>query len=587
MSYENEFDEEDFYSDESLDKIDEDSLSSEKPNVTSTLDNLESNNEEFEEETDVEPVTYTYDSGGIELEVEDAEEIQPKTYTYDSGGVELEMEDDDSEDDVLTPEERLRGFADRIMSCCIGNKSIKHSALDKLMSVSSPMLFRDENFILFSVFYTYRGKLKRINIDEEFLKLFLNRNRSLLEKSRNFIDINAYGEIDGSVELGYISGVIKHFKRLVSMEELSEVEFETYFEKYLIEYKTLETQKTLNQAQVILTEGMTIGRKKYFGFEDSSSYLRRRLAEIEGVADMQKGSGFITARELLLEEKPQNKSYKISDFDELTALNDIFGGIYTGMFYQFIAPPKAGKTKLCARITHTTAIKYGNNVTVWAQEGGKEAFLAQLRAIHFDYMFNTGVGVAEKKFGVSQEAILHDNYPNEELKQLEVSSKLDLASNHDYGSIDFVDKPFEVETLLDDIDTSVKSNNSTMVVIDYLQLIDSCTNLSDRERVAKAYKSVLKYCKANNIAVISPGQYKQEVLDRLIQSGTANAEMRTAGGSSAEVTRTPDVIFAIWASTQDLLNNVAKILPMPCRFNKVFPEIPIVMDLETCHFISQ
>lgn len=518
------------------------------------------------------------------------EESMAKTYSLDPselGMDDLVLEDDDSEDDVLAPEERLRMFADSIMSCCVGEKDIKNYALDKLMLVSSPQLFRDENYVLFTILYTYRGKLKQIKIDEEFLKLFLNRNRGLLQKARGFIDINAYGEIDGSVELGYISGVLKHFKRLVSMDELTITDFETCFEKYLIEFKAIEAEKTYNQASMILTDGLNIGRKKYFGFEDSANFTKRRMAEIEGLVNMQKGSGFVTAREMLLEEKEGNKSYKISDFDKLEALNKVYGGIYTGMFYQVIAPPKTGKSKFCARVVHTTAVKYGNNVTVWAEEGGKEAFLAQLRAIHFDYTYNTGVSVTEKKFGVSQDAIVHNKFPSDELKQLELSSKIDFASNQDYGSIDFIDRPFEVETFLEDIDTSVKSNNSQLIVIDYLQIIGSAKNLPERERVAEAYRRLLDYCKTNNVAVLTPGQYKQDAFEKLLSMGnTADADMRTSGGTSSEVIRTPDIIFAFWATTQDIINNIMKILSMPCRFNKPFPEIPVAIDFESCQFVS-
>lgn len=516
------------------------------------------------------------------------EDVEPVTYSLvldDTLDISLE-DDDDSNDSSFSPEERLRYFSDQLMSCCVGDKGIKNYALGKLMELPSPRVFRDENYILFSVFYAYRGRLRRINIDSEFVKLFLNRNRGLLEKSKGFIDIGAYGEIDGSLEMGYIGGVLKHFKRLESIEELSEQDFETVYEKYLIEYKSLETAKVYSRAQTIITEGMQIGRKKLFGYEDSANYVKRSLADIEGTVDQNQGSGFATMSELLMEDKASKNSYKISDFDQLAALNEHLGGIYTGMFYQVIAPPKAGKSKLCARVVHTTAVRYGNNVTVWAQEGGKEAFLAQLRAIHFDYIYNTGVGITEKKFGINQDVILHDKFASDELRQLEASSKIDLASNQDYGSVDFIDRPFEVETFLMDIETSIRSNSSTMVVIDYLQLIESSTGMTERERTSKAYKTLLRFCKDNNIAVFSPGQYKQESIDRLIQSGSDFAEMRTAGGTTSEVIRTPDIIFALWASTQDLMNNSMKVLSVPSRFCKPFPAIDVAVDMDSCNFIS-
>lgn len=523
-----------------------------------------------------------------ELESEE-EDVEPQKYSLTLDiGMDLEIEEPTPEEESgsLTPEERLSYLADVLMSGCVGKKEIKSYALDFLMSRAQPGLFRDENYILFYVLYAYRGKLRMINIDEEFLKLFLNRNRGLLNTSKSFIDINAYGEIDGSVELGYIGGVIKHFRRLVSMDDLTQIDFNTVYEKYLIEFESIEASKAYSQAQVILQEGLQLGRKKYFGYQDSSNYLKRRLAEIEGLVSQEKGSGFVTQREMLMEDKNTNKSYLVCDFDNLTKLNDIYGGIYSGMFYQVVAPPKAGKSKFCGRVVHTCAVKFHNNVTVWAQEGGKDAFSAQLRAIHFDYIYNTGVGLAERKYGVSQDAILHDKFPSDELKQLEASSKVDLACNQDYGSVDFIDRPFNVETFLVDIDTSVKSNSSSLVVIDYLQLIESANDLSERERVSKAYKTLLRYCNSNNVAVLSPGQFKQETFDKLMDGGTSGIDLRTAGGVSAEVVRTPDIIFALWATTDDLINNTMKIFSVPSRFSKAFPAIDVVTNMEVCDFVS-
>lgn len=526
---------------------------------------------------------------GIEVEAEDEE---PEVYGFSLGDdADLDLSDGDEEessDDVFSAEERLRVFADRVLSACIKGGETTKYALSKLMSITNPRLFRDENHVLFSVLYVYRSKLRFLNIDEEFLRLYLNRNRDVLDKARGYIDIHAYGEVDGSNELGYISGVVKHFRRLKGMEEQSVTDFETNFEKYLVEFKTIEAIKAYRTSQQILSEGVKVGRKFYVGFDDSCSFLKKRLAEIEGLVDFGKGTGFVKMNEVIMEEKDDNlKSVKVGDFARLEALNKVYGGIYTGMFYQIIAPPKAGKTKLCARICHTMIVKYGTNVTVWAQEGGKDAWTAQMRAIHFDYVYNTGAEVTDMKFGVDQNTIMKDTFKSDDLRQLELSSKLDLASNQDYGVVDFIDRPFNVETFIEEIDTSVRENHSRAVIIDYLQLIGSQTGMKSTERIAEAYRKLLVYCKQNNIAIITPGQYKQEAFDEMLKrSDISGADLRTAGGGSSEVERTPDVIFAMWASSTDLQNNVMHIIPMPSRMNISFPPVRVRVNLATCQFIS-
>ena len=520
---------------------------------------------------------------------EDYEDVAPASLDLSDVDIgDIELEDSDDESDIVSSEEKLRLFSDQIISSCIEGKSIQKYAIDKLMSITNPQLFRDENYILFSIFYFYRSKLRYIKIDGEFIKLFLNRNRGLLTRSKGYIDINAYGEVDGSTELGYIAGVVKHFNRLKTLPDITIEDFETYFEKYLIEFKAIEAGKVFRQAQLILTDGLKIGRRQYFGFEDSQSYCKKKLAEIEGLVDQNMGSGFIKMSEVLMDEKPDNKKpILIGDFGRIKPLNDAYGGIYTGMFYSFIAPPKSGKSKLSARLCYNTAILAGNNVTVWAQEGGHEAWSAQMRAIHFDYVYNTGTDLVDRKFGVTQEVIMHDSFKTDELRQLELSSKLDLASNQDYGSIDYIDRPFNVETFIEDIDTSVKENNSKLVVIDYLQLIGSSTGMTERERIAEAYKKLLTYCKKNNVAVMSPAQFKQESFDDMIKKSSVDgADLRTAAGGSSEVLRTPDVLFALWASVDDIRNNSMKIISLPSRMNAAFPNINLRIDLATCQFIS-
>lgn len=489
---------------------------------------------------------------------------------------------------VLSPEQRLKGFGDILLASALGSSEVAIKNRHFLFGNARIELFRDENYIIYSLLYNFKDR--NITIDEEFVKLSLMRQQSLIEDASNArkIDINAYGEVDDSVTLGYIGGVMKYFSNLMKDEKVAPDEFQLVFEKYLIEYKAIETAKIYSDSLQIIGDGLKIGRKVLQGFEASRDYVKNSLARIEGVVDQNKGIGFINMAEVILNPKQEAKSVKISDFGALEELNNHYGGIYTGNLYTVMAPSKSGKSKFCARLAHTAMVNYGVNVSVWAFEGGYEAWTAQMRSIHFDFTYNTGVSATDVKIGVTQGAILHDRFPDgSPYKELEATSKLDLASNSAYGSTHFIDRPFRVETFLDEIDASVKANNSQMLIIDYLQLIDSEKSMSERERIATAYPRLLEYCKKNNIAVVSPAQYKQDVVDELQRKKDGEArDMRTAGGGSYEIIKTSDVIFALWASTEDLSNNKMTIMPMPTRFYDAIPEFDIYVDLGYCQFMS-
>ena len=162
------------------------------------------------------------DFGDFSMGDDDIDEVKVKlsqaketTKNLDSETVQSIIEGD------FSSTEKMRLFSDRIIASMFGNKKIKRYAIDKLLSVTNPRLFRDENYILFKILYILRDKVRNINIDSEFVQMYLYRNRKIFVESKDYIDIGAFGDIDGQDDLGYIAGVIKHFKRLEGLEELS------------------------------------------------------------------------------------------------------------------------------------------------------------------------------------------------------------------------------------------------------------------------------------------------------------------------------------------------------------------------------
>ena len=94
---------------------------------------------------------------------EDYEDVAPASLDLSDVDIgDIELEDSDDESDIVSSEEKLRLFSDQIIASCIEGKSIQKYAIDKLMSITNPQLFRDENYILFSIFYFYRSKLMYI-----------------------------------------------------------------------------------------------------------------------------------------------------------------------------------------------------------------------------------------------------------------------------------------------------------------------------------------------------------------------------------------------------------------------------------------
>lgn len=487
-----------------------------------------------------------------------------------------------------TPEERLEELSDNIITSIIKGDDTSKLNRQYLFGQFTPNVFRNENYIIYLILYSFKDK--GITPDEDFIKMYLTRNTKIIDNSKEYINITEFNDLDENPNIAYISAVLKKFTRLLTLDGVAQDDFNLLIEKYKQEFSAYEINLAYSQAKLILYDGITIGSKVLQGYNDSVAYVKKRIADIESILNRTTGAGFIDSRVEAIDDndEKESKPEKIGDFDLITELNDQLGGIYTSIFYNIIAPTKGGKSKFTTRMAHTVAVKYGVNISVWAHEGGYRAWWAQLRAIHYEYMYIRNKSENERVAPLSQKQILNGEYPSEQIKIMERESMLDLFTNPDYGSINMIDRPFLAETLIEEIETSVQLNQSRFVLVDYLQLIG--TNISGKSKpqyIGESYQNLLSYAKKRNVAVCSPSQFKQEFMNEMSKSKDGQQhEVRTAGGESSEIIRTPDINIALYATTEDLIRKEMTIMSVPSRLCEPFPDAHIYADLCSCVFSS-
>ena len=485
-----------------------------------------------------------------------------------------EIEEESLEDDS---DELIREFSDRIIGTLYASGEEYDEVRKMLFGVVRPDIFRDENYVLYRVLLSVRDK--HFVPDDEFVKIYLTHNVNLLKEAHGkFIDVTSYGQLEDSNEMGYTSGVLKHLRRLRGIEPLQKESFYQEFEKYKILFQSLEAERLLLKAVDILSGE----DKKYSGFQDASEYVMRGLNDIVGLVDSNQGSGFLSIDDIVSDNSKTPEMFRICGFHGIPELDELYGGVYSSLLYTVMGATKGGKSKFTTRMAHT-ALMEGHNVTVWAPEGGPEMWLAQIRAIHFDYL-REDRGPVRVPTGVSQGSILKKDL-NDKIRSREQVTLMDLKSNPEYGKLDFIDRPFTLESFIDTLDISVKSNKSSMVIIDYMQLLSSSNNrLSKREILSEAYPKLLTYAKTNNVAIVSPAQINQETVKELSKSGAS--EMRTAAGESSEIIRSSDVILALWSSPSDLLEDRSTLKSIPSRISRVHEDIVMHVNWEACEFNS-
>ncbi len=491
-----------------------------------------------------------------------------------------------SEELILTPEERIAKLSDILLSSVIRADDASKRKRQLLFSQFTPIIFRDEYHVLYKVLYNFRERM--LTPDEEFYEMYLVRNENIILDAKPYIDIDAFANNDENKVVAYAQAVLKVYTRLLTIEPVDDDEFELNIEKYKEEFKCFKLGEALSQSKEILYDGIDFGRTHFQGDEQSVAYIKSKSAEIESLLSSTVGKGFINSRDAGLIDDTGVEPERIGDFGLVEELNEYTGGVFTSKFYSVLAPTKGGKSKFCARLCHNI-LQNGHNVVVWAHEGGWYAWMCQMRAIHFDWYYNRDkIDRTQFKVGISQDIILNKKWRNEQQQVLEQTSRTDLFQREDFGYMEFIDRPFKVETFIDEIETAVARSGAKAVIIDYLQLIGWDTNkYSKSTAIGTAYQKLLDYARKRNVAVISPAQFTQDFMKELSRSDSKEGhETRTAGGESAEIVRTPDVNIALYASIDDLMRNHMQILSIPSRDYQPFPPVDIYCDLSVCMFAS-
>lgn len=483
----------------------------------------------------------------------------------------------------LTQEELIADLSDSIMASIIKPDELSKSNRSFAFRSLDAKVFTEENFVIYTVLTKF--KEQGITPDVEFMKLYLLRSKKMFKTNGDRINLKAYEDLDEDPIVGYISAVMKQFIRLNGLVTLPEDELKLTIEKYKIEYSNYEMDRALTSARIILHEGMQIPRRFLQGTEDAFAFVKNKKAELEGILNKTTGEGFINSRIDGIKDGESQEIELVSDFDLIEELNTLMGGLYTGSLYNFLAPTKGGKSKFTTRLVHTAIVKYGTNVSVWAVEGGYKAWWAQLRAIHYEYMYIRNGDPGMKVPKLTQAQILKNKYPSEEVKALENASRIDLFTNENYGIVHMIERPFEVESFIDEIETSVQLNESKIVLLDYLQMVDG--ENAERENIKKGYQDLLRYVHNRNLCGITPAQFSQEFIKTLASGkDLKTVETRTGGGNSAEVVRTPDYNIGLYASPEDLQRKSMTIMAVPSRMLELFAPIPIYADLGICLFAS-
>lgn len=484
---------------------------------------------------------------------------------------------------TLVYDEQMEVLANRILTVALKDKQERL----KLMSTFSKDLFRNENYLIYSVL----NQLREENIvpDGEFLNIYLHRNKDfILKDNGKYIDKSLFDSSNDFLD-EVIASTINSLKEYqeTEIDDLTIENLPLDKRKFKELYKSSATSELMETTQLILKDSIKIGKKVLSGSDDAVEYFINENAKINTLISDEKQVLF-DIRDI--DNDSQDRPIKIGDFGDLACLNTYFEGYYTGMFYSVMAPTKGGKSKFCYRSLHNVAVLYGNNTLMWAAEGGRFKAKAELRAIHYVYYWETVMGESlTEDLILDASAILKGKYPSEKVKEMEEESKLDLDNNENYGRIFIIDDGIDVSEYVNTLKTYIEAVNPALVIVDYLQYVSASNvgiyaKMSKNERIGYAYTETLSLIKRYNVAFLTPAQMKQDAIKELASG--RELDTRTLGGESAEIVRTPDYNIALYGTPEDIRNGHMKLLSIPSREAQPFPDQSIGVALGYCYYYS-
>lgn len=478
--------------------------------------------------------------------------------------------------------DRLEELAKDILAVAIKDRKERL----KLFNELPPDVFRNEEYLIYKIMSD--RKENDIVPDAEYIKIFLENHIQIILDDNN-IDKSLYSETDGEIVDEVIASTIEVLEELnekeVTVEDIENIgnNKETFKEIYQLK----ATDKILENMQIILKDGMKVGKTTLFGFQDANEYYQKEVEKLKAVIE-NNDKVFYDLTEISL-NKDNTKPIKIGTFGALEKLNTQFnGGIYTKAMYNVMAPPKSGKSKFCFRLSHNIAVLNGHNVLIWPYEGGIEKAEAELRAIHFvHYWENVNEEKIRSNGYVSPVEIMYDRYKSEYIKDMELESYNDLKDNPDYGNITIIDESLRIDNYLTILKIGIEEYNPKFIFVDYLQLVGAAptgplARINKNERVGQVYQQTLGLIKQKNVAFISPSQMTQESIKELAKG--KEIDSRTMGGESSEIIRTPDYNVALYGSPEDITENKLQLLSVPSREAEPMPPVDIGINLGYDYF---
>ena len=442
----------------------------------------------------------------------------------------------------------------------------------------------------FALLYSIMEKLNIKVFNAKQLEIIMNSNEDLILKSP-LIDLDSWEikaigpKLDRAEKVTlFEQNVLELFSKL-SNKVVTVDEFISSLNLFITYIRDAWSFKTAQNMTLIDKDGIqlrTIGAKRprqYKGAEGRDAYYSEQKRVLDSLLGTQGVQSTAIDDKWLKQELEMEQEGEEEGLLEtgLGAIDDVTGPLRRSNVLGILGPPKGGKTKMANYLT-AIALESGLNVAVWILEGTREEWTAMQTAAYIRMKSGDSLNSND---------ILNRKYKDNLEKQAVIAAKTSMVTNKSRGKLTFLEGTAYVENFVDTILTHYRCENQFDVsVIDSLVNIQSLSGRQKVDRISEAFiatKDLVAHKLAKPALGILTAQLKQSTIDWLRSHPDETMDV-TAGGESAETIRTPDIIYGLFSSKDERLENKTHIYCVGSRHSEAFPDFLCKCELNCAYF---
>jgi hypothetical protein len=442
------------------------------------------------------------------------------------------------------------------------------------------------------IYQTFKKSTIRIFSKEQIASLIAQNQRDIL--SSPYINITTSGGLMNGGTLSDGERIELFTEELCDLldeltkEVVSYDEFESACNQYLITYRNQYMLQTSNAMSMIMQPDGYIEKlkghrtKHWQGENDCAEYYTYRRAHLAQLDEDKRVSSITVDEDYALKENNMDAGgeedgealldYGIKEIDDFAQV------MRRTHLVNIIGITKGGKSTFSNYLVER-ALRKGLNVAVWALEGSikeRQAVIESLCAYNLE----------NDSRRVTRNEIMSRNYSSNDNRQAIANARTIIASPQ-YGNLTYITGTAYVEdfeSVL--IDHYTRVNKFDVLVVDSPILMLSRYGAGKVERVSEGIVRLKNLISTKlNCLCIMTAQIKQEHIDKLRSKPNETIDV-TAGGDSAEVTRTPDDVIGLFSSKLERSNGQMKMSNIASRHHEAFPDFYVGCDLAIGNFFS-